>query len=98
MKLIWMIFLGLLLSNSLCFAETEEYSFDPSQDPNMVKTAPARQGRTPAQAGEENSFSNSTEAKTCYGFGCNESSIDTRPKTFQIDTPLLQNTNPQEML
>ena len=90
--------LGFLLSCSLCFAETEEISFDPSQDPNLVKTAPSKQGRSPAQSGEENAFSKSTEAKTCYGFGCNENDFDTRPKSFQFDTPLMQNTNPQEDL
>lgn len=90
--------LGFLLFFSICFAETEEYTFDPSQDPNMVKTAPQKQGRTPAQAGEGNAYSNSTEAKTCYGFNCSENNINSKPQVFQIDTPLLQNTNPQEDL
>ena len=40
--------------------------FESFQDPNLIKTAPKRQNRNPAQFGEEPEYSNETEGSFCY--------------------------------
>lgn len=64
--------LGALLFSICITALAEEPNvegFESFQDPNMIKTAPKRNLRNPANFGGNNQqdYSESTEAKFCYG-------------------------------
>ena len=88
-----------LFTFSLCFSlqAEEEIRFDPSQDPNMVKTAPKKQSRIPAQFDQENQFSDTTEGQMCFGSSCEPVMDQNSGGLFRIDPSLIENTNPDSV-